>query len=155
MRIVLMLFCSIVLASCSSAPAAVDEQAPHFTLSTLTGEELSLADVEGKRVMLNFWATWCAPCREEMSHMQQAYDESDVAIIAINRTDQDYGAQRVQSFVEEFGFTFPIVLDETGEVAKQYGVITIPTTIFIDEAGNVIERISGPVTAEQIDSYMQ
>lgn len=87
--------------------------------------------------------------------MQQAYEQSDAAIIAINMTNQDYGKERVQSFVEEFSLTFPVVLDEDGEVAKQYGVITVPTTIFLDEAGNVIERISGPVTAEQIDSYMQ
>lgn len=145
----------MLLAGCSDAPASVDEQAPNFTLSTLTDTPLSLVDFEGKRVMLNFWATWCAPCREEMPHMQQAYEQSDAAIIAINMTNQDYGKERVQSFVEEFSLTFPVVLDEDGEVAKQYGVITVPTTIFLDEAGNVIERISGPVTAEQIDSYMQ
>lgn len=152
-----MLVLSVLLAGCtSSPPATVDEQAVDFTLMTLHDEALSLSAFEGKRVMLNFWATWCGPCREEMSHMQKAYDQhSDAAIIAVNMTDQDYGKTRVQSFVEEYRLTFPVVLDEAGDVAKLYGVIAVPTTIFIDEQGRITDRVSGPLTTAQIDAYMQ
>lgn len=152
-----MLVLSVLLAGCtSSPPATVDEQAVDFTLMTLHDEVLSLSSFEGKRVMLNFWATWCGPCREEMPHMQKAYEQhSDAAIIAVNMTDQDYGKARVQSFVEEYRLTFPVVLDEAGDVAKLYGVIAVPTTIFIDEQGRITDRVSGPLTTAQIDAYMQ
>lgn len=152
-----MLVLSVLLAGCtSSPPATVDEQAVDFTLMTLHDEVLSLSSFEGKRVMLNFWATWCGPCREEMPHMQKAYEQhSDAAIIAVNMTDQDYGKTRVQSFVEEYRLTFPVVLDEAGDVAKLYGVIAVPTTIFIDEQGRITDRVSGPLTTAQIDAYMQ
>lgn len=156
MRLLLILLMSIVIVTgCSSAPPAEGDAAPNFSLQTMTDDTLNLADYKGQRVMLNFWATWCGPCREELPHMQQVYAaQSDAAVIALNMTDQDYGTERIEAFIEEFSLTFPIPLDETGDVAKQYGVITIPTTFFIDEEGHITDKVSGPLTVAQIDAYM-
>lgn len=135
--------------------AVVGSMAPSFTAPTLQQEQLDLAAFKGKRVMLNFWATWCGPCRDELPHMQQYYDEAtDIEMIAINRTDQDYGIDKIQAFTDEYGLTFPVVLDEDGDIAKKYGVLAIPSTYFLDENGTITAVISGPLTAEQIATYM-
>lgn len=146
---------AFLAAACQNAPPIKGDEAPPFTLQTMNEDTLNLADYKGQRVMLNFWATWCGPCREELPHMQQVFSEQpNAAVIALNMTDQDYGKERIEAFIEQYALTFPIPLDEAGEVAEQYGVITIPTTFFIDEEGRITDKVSGPLTATQIEAYM-
>ncbi|MBU8914230.1 MAG: TlpA family protein disulfide reductase [Spirochaetales bacterium] len=109
-----------------------------FVLATLEGDEQALADYHGKVVFLNFWATWCPPCREEMPSMQTLYDElSDdgLEIVAVNVLEAE---DTVSAFVEENGFTYPVLLDRDGRVSLRYSVRAYPTTYILDRAGNVI-----------------
>lgn len=118
-------------------------QAASFVVEDLTGAEFDLADFGGQFVFLNFWATWCPPCREEMPSMQVLHDElaaDGFTVVALNREETN---ATVQSFVDEFGYTYPILLDRTGEVATNYAVRGMPTTYFIGPDGRILGRLIG------------
>ncbi|ASK61318.1 alkyl hydroperoxide reductase [Virgibacillus phasianinus] len=121
----------------------VGEIAPDFELSTLDGGTVKLSDFRGQRVMLNFWATWCPPCRAEMPDMQKFYDNKDVVILAVNLTGTESGTKEVQKFVDEFGLTFPILLDKEMSVSDQYQIQPIPTTFMIDSEGRIQKKSFG------------
>jgi peroxiredoxin len=129
--------------------------APDFALPTLDGEIVRLSDFKGKPVLLNFWATWCGPCRAEFPDFQKAAVDNagTLVIIGINNTSTDQKDQ-VPAFVEEFGVTYPIVLDETGETAKAYGILGLPTSIFIDRNGNINEVFTGPINKAYIEAKL-
>ncbi|MEO4053742.1 TlpA disulfide reductase family protein [Solibacillus sp. CAU 1738] len=129
-------------------------QAPDFSLETLDGTQLALSDLKGQKVLLNFWATWCAPCKAEMPHMQSFYEkykDKNVTVIAVNLQDS---RDKLASFVEEYGLTFPISLDTTGEIGSQYKVFTIPTSYFIDEQGGIVQKIVGPMDEEFMEGLI-
>ena len=127
--------------------------APDFTLRTLDGQAVSLSDFQGQPVIINFWATWCGPCRVEMPHLQEAYTahRNDVVILGVNLTERD-NPDDVPGFVEEFGLTFPILFDEDGQVANEYKAFGQPASIFVDEAGVVHTVFYGPVNRAFIDA---
>ncbi|GAJ97259.1 peroxiredoxin [Geomicrobium sp. JCM 19055] len=115
------------------------DQAPNFELETMSGETIRLSDYRGERVILNFWATWCPPCRAEMPDMQEIHEDADadVEIIAVNTTNSETSIENVEEFVDELQLTFPIPLDTSAEVANEYLVQVMPTTYFIDREGRV------------------
>lgn len=124
--------------------------APNFELETIDGKPISLADYAGKKVLLNFWATWCPPCNAEAPHLQTIYEQygaAGIEIIAVNVTSQEKGKGKdtVPQFVQQYGLTFPVVLDVHDQVVSMYQILTLPTTYFIDEEGAIIEIISGPM----------
>ena len=129
---------------------------PQFTLETLAGEPISLEDVKGKKVILNFWATWCDPCREEMPAFE-AYDAAheDVVVLAVNMTNKDGKPEKISSFVDEYSLTFPIPLDQKGDVSKAYKVINIPSTYLLDEDGIIQLKVDGAVDESMLDLYME
>lgn len=109
-----------------------------FSLDLLAGGESSLSDHLGKVVFLNFWATWCPPCREEMPSMQALYDEladEGLEMLAVNVLED---AETARGFIEEEGFTYPVLLDTNGRVMIRYGVRAYPTTYIIDRDGYVL-----------------
>ena len=115
---------------------------------------IKLSELKGEKVILNFWASWCPPCREEMPEMQEFYDNhgDDVKIIAINYNEKD---QKVIDYMDEFGYTFPSPLDRDGSVGNDYGVLTLPTTYFIGTDGLIQEpRHVGPMTYEFMEEMM-
>ncbi|WP_102264136.1 peroxiredoxin family protein [Mesobacillus jeotgali] len=123
-------------------------EAPDFELNTLDGKTIKLSDYRGKKVILNFWATWCPPCKAEMPHMQNFYEEyndQDVEILAVNLTNMDKGADEVKKFVEEYGLTFTIPMDEEGYAGTTYQAFTIPTSYILDENGVITKKIVGPM----------
>lgn len=132
----------------------VGDTAPDFTLETLEGEKVSLSDFKGKKVFLNYWATWCPPCREEMPEMQrfqEAYGE-EVVILAVNGTGSEKSIENVATFVEDGGYTFPVLLDKELSLNQDYQIISIPTTYFIGTDGTIQEpRIVGPMTYEDME----
>jgi peroxiredoxin len=123
--------------------------APDFELKSLTGETVKLADLRGQAVLVNLWATWCPPCREEMPTLEKMYNEykdQGFVVLGVNMTRQD-DAQAVAPFVEKYGLTFPILLDETGKVGITYQMKSLPSSFFIDRQGIITEVvIGGPMT---------
>ena len=129
--------------------------AQDFTLTTLQGEQVSLSDYKGKIVILNFWATWCGPCKEEMPHMQKFHEKNpDVAMLAVNLTSMDLGIDVVKQFVHDSGLTFPILLDEADVVGKQYNIITIPTSYMIDRGGRIFREVVGPMDERMMEELI-
>jgi peroxiredoxin len=128
-------------------------KAPDFELKTLTGETVKLSQFEGKKVMLNFWATWCPPCQAEIPEMEQFYrDKKDEIVILAVNIDPQYD---VQGFAKEKGATFPILLDEDDSVNKMYQILTIPTTFFIDEKGIIRNKFIGEMNIEIMKKYTE
>ncbi|HUG40617.1 MAG TPA: TlpA disulfide reductase family protein [Longimicrobiales bacterium] len=135
------------------APVTRGEAAPAFVLDRIDGGTLSLAELRGKVVMLNLWATWCPPCRVEMPSMQRVYEEYrdrgfEVVAVAVDDQPglrQPDGTVRglVSEFVERFGLTFPVVVDPTGATERLYGVEALPTTFLIDRTGRIRVREVG------------
>ena len=122
--------------------------APGLNLITLSGEKFSLAEFRGSPVIINFWASWCPPCRAEMPAFQQVFDEYEdlgLIIAAVNATNQD-SVSEAAAFVSENNLIFPIPLDKTGSVSRSYNLYSLPTTVFIDSQG-IIRKIiiGGPI----------
>lgn len=137
----------------SEAQLAVGAPAPEFHLENLSGEQVSLADFRGQVVLLNFWATWCAPCRMEMPYFQVRADQNpdDLTVIAIN-FDED--VEQVQAFVDEMSLSFPVLLDPGGTVNRQYRVRGYPSSYLIDSQGVLQIQHIGLMTASQLDDYL-
>jgi peroxiredoxin len=133
---------------------AKGDQAPDFELTTLAGEKVKLSDYKGQKVILNFWATWCPPCKAEMPHMQKYYeknaDKENVEILAVNLTSMDEGKNAVQNFVDGYELTFPIPMDVDGDVGGEYRAFTIPTTYLIDTKGQIQHKIVGPMNEDMM-----
>ncbi|MFJ8234821.1 redoxin domain-containing protein [Ureibacillus sp. NPDC094379] len=125
-------------------------------LQTLEGETIRLSDYKGKKVILNFWATWCPPCKAEMPHMQSFYDEhqEEVEVIAVNLTSRDNGKAALQSFIDSYELTFSIPLDEEGIYGNRYNIITIPTTYIIDSNGKLTQRVVGPMDQQMMEKVV-
>lgn len=122
------------------------KEAPGFTLSDLEGKSHNLNQYKGKWVVLNFFATWCPPCREEMPEfVEYAQSHKDIIFLAINLKEQ---IQKVESFAQEYKIPFPILLDADGEAANLYKVRAIPVTVIIDPEGKVKDITVGSVYAE-------
>lgn len=135
----------------------VEERAPSFELTTLDGEKISSDDLKGKKVLLNFWATWCPPCKEEMPDMQNLYEEykdEDVAVVGVNVTSTEKNREDVEKFVKEYQLTFPILMDEIGEVTHQFEILSFPTTYFIDSDGVIRSKVIGALSKEKMYAEM-
>ena len=118
------------------------EAAPDFEVETFDGETLRLSDLNGKVVVLNFWASWCPPCRWEMPFfetMWQEYRDQGVVFVGIAMSDT---LENVKAFAEEAGVTYPVALDTTTEIARAYEVLSLPTTFFIGKDGNIERKLT-------------
>jgi peroxiredoxin len=126
--------------------------APNFELMNLEEKPVKLSDFAGKKVILNFWATWCPPCRVEMPQMVKFYqnNEKDAVILAINLTHTEKNQSNVRAFVEDFGLTFPVVMDAKGDVSDTYQIIAYPTSYFIDSQGIIQEVFQGAINYDMM-----
>ena len=133
----------------------IGKSAPDFELTKLDGTNVKLSDLKGKKVILNFWATWCGPCQQEMPDMEAFYKEhkENVEILAVNYTPSEKGGgeEKVSNFAKEKGITFPILLDKNIDVTTAYKVITIPTSYFIDTKGVIQDKFIGPMTQKEME----
>ncbi len=129
--------------------------APDLSLETLEGETIALSDLRGQVVIINFWATWCPPCRAEMPALQKVYEQyrdQGLTILAVNQQESN---QRVADFTGQFGLTFPILMDRDGRVFARYRVTALPTTFFVDREGIIREvTIGGPMSEPFIESQV-
>ncbi len=142
----------------SSIPAPeVGHPAPDFTLPTLDGQEVRLADLRGKTVILNFWATWCPPCRREMPALEivwQQHNRGDVMVLGV---DQGESVGLVSEYVRQnVGVTFPLLMDRSQDVGDLYLVRSLPTTFFIDAEGIIREiRVGGPMEVDFLNQKVR
>ncbi|MGE7665049.1 thiol-disulfide oxidoreductase ResA [Ureibacillus composti] len=130
-------------------------EAPNFELVDLNGETHRLSDYEGQGVFLNFWGTWCEPCKKEMPAMDRqyaAYKDQGVHVLAVNIAQSDF---EVQNFVDTYGLSFPVVIDKTKSVMTAYNINPLPTTMLISPEGKVEKIITGEMTEKQIASFME
>jgi peroxiredoxin len=126
----------------------IGNKAPDFELQTLDGSKVKLSDFRGEKVMLNFWATWCPPCQFEMPHMEKFYEgykSKDVVVLAVNLTQTEKSPQDVPKFVQSKALSFPVVLDEKGDVSGNYQVMAYPTSFMIDTHGIIREKFQGAI----------
>lgn len=129
--------------------------APDFLLEQLDGPDLRLSDFRGQPVVLNFWATWCSPCRKEMPQFVRAYDkyrDDGLVIIGLNLQE---GKTIARNFAEDYGMEFPIVIDRDGEMKDRYRALGLPTTYFIDRDGVVRSVFRGPFVEERDGTDVQ
>jgi len=132
--------------------AIIGQEAPSFDLETLTGDSLSLASLEGHVVILNFWASWCIPCREEHPVLEMAaghYKDHDVRMLGVVYQDNRANARQ---FLARNGGTWPSVLDPNSQVAIAYGVYGVPETFFLDPHGRIVKKHVGPVPWDYLTS---
>lgn len=122
--------------------------APDFTVTDKNGNKVKLSDFFGKPIVLNFWASWCPPCRKEMPEFNKVYAQvkDDVLFLMVDMVDgQRETIARGKKFIENSGYSFPIYFDETQEAAYTYGISSIPTTLFIDKNGNISNSYQGAI----------
>ena len=126
--------------------------APDFELKTPAGDSVKLSDLRGQAVLVNLWATWCPPCRAEMQTIEEVYNEykeQGFTVLAVNMTYQDDPLE-IMPFVESQGLTYPILLDETGDMARAYQLKSLPSSYFIDRDGMINEVVIGGPMAEAL-----
>ena len=143
---------ALLLAACGDAPGGgpvrVGKEAPAYAAETLDGERSALAQMRGKPVLLNVWATWCHPCRREIPALEQlhrAYGPRGLQVVGVS-IDQGDQQQGIREFMQEFGASYPVWLDPDGEVATVFSTVGVPNTFLIGPDGQVLWKHVGPVT---------
>jgi len=163
--VVLLMLLSLGLAACagssteskSPAPQGINKgnQARDFALESLGGSQVSLSDFQGDVVLVNFWATWCAPCRAEIPDFEQVYqNHSDEGFVILGVNEQET-PQVIEPFVQELGMTYPVLLDKQGQVMSEYRTLGLPTSLLVDRDGVIQVRHTGTMTAAQLESHLR
>jgi len=155
-----LLLLAVTLAACgggdSSGPTGVNEGnlASGFTLEALDGTEVSLGEYRGNVVLINFWATWCPPCRAEIPDIEEAYQARQDDGFVVLGVNVEEPRESVAPFVEAMGMTYPVLLDEGGQVLKMYRAIGLPISVILDQDGVIQVRHVGVLTREQLEDYL-
>ncbi len=133
--------------------------APAIALLDQSGRPVELADLRGQSVFINFWASWCGPCRIEMPEIQRLAADlgpNDRAqILTVNMTSQESSAAAALQYLNQHGYSFPVLLDPTGQAGNAYRVLSLPTSLFISPDGIVTARINGPLSRVAITDYLR
>lgn len=128
--------------------------APNFVLQSVDGERIELKELKGKGVFLNFWGTWCGPCKQEFPYMANQYEvfkDRGVEIVAVNVGESNIA---VKNFMESYGVNFPVAMDKDRQVTEAYDITPLPTTFLINPEGKVIKVIKGTMTERNVYEYM-
>ncbi len=142
------------IANIPDSSLAVGDLAPDFRLVLADGTSLALSDLRGRPVLINFWATWCPPCRREMPDIIDRYNQNadDLVVLAVNTRE---GLDLVEPFAESYEVTMPVVLDQTGDIMRLYEVDSMPTSYFIDRDGHIVMRWVGLMSPDVLDSFLK
>ncbi len=133
----------------------LDELAPDFTLETFQGDTVSLQDFRGQGVVLNFWASWCNPCREEADLLEntwRAEQDNGIAFVGIAYLDQGPAARR---YLEEFNITYPNGRDKGGDISRRYAVTGVPVTYFVQPDGKIVGKFTGPLEHDRLYTFLE
>lgn len=133
----------------------IGKEAPDFTLKQFDGGEIRLSDLRGKTVLVNFWASWCMPCRQEARALEDAwerYKDDNVVFIGVNVWDEESSAL---TYMDKYGGQYPHGVDPEEEIQVEYGIGGVPETYFISPSGVIIDKYNGPLTERIIDFYLQ
>jgi peroxiredoxin len=152
--ILVAMFLVVWLQSAKYEPLTVGKQAPDFQLPDLNDKDIRLSDYRGKVVFLNFWATWCKPCREEMPSMEVLYKnfEKDGLVILAVSIDRVTTKKEIPPFVKGLNLTFPVLVDSWGQTDKRYKLMGVPETYIIDREGTLREKVIGPRDWTRLDN---
>jgi len=148
---------AMLLVACGGAqPAArLGSPAPDFTLQSADGSTVRLADLKGKPVFINFWATWCGPCREEMPAMQELYEQYRDQGLVILAVDMEEDVRLVRRWIDQGGYTFTFVLDSDGEQVKRYNVNASPTSYFVGRDGVIRDLKLGALSRDEMRAKVE
>lgn len=158
--VAVILILAVAVVACTGPGSAVPQginagnRARDFTLASLDGGEVSLSDYRGDVVLVNFWATWCAPCRAEIPAFEAAYrahKDNGFVVLGVNVQES---SQMIEPFVEEFAMTYPVLLDEQSRVMEEYRGLGLPMSILVDRDGVIQVRHVGILTADQLASHL-
>ncbi len=160
LRVITLVILALVLFTGCSAESVrsgpqVGLKAPVFELKDLNGQTISLEDFRGKAVLLNFWATWCGPCRGEMPYLEEIYQEwsnKKLVLLAVNIGES---SSQAKGYLQNNNLSLPVLLDTREVVAQQYNITAIPTTFFVDKDGIIQDKVVGSFRdKETIESYI-
>lgn len=132
----------------------IGKPAPAFALQDTDGIAVQLSDFRGKVVLVNFWATWCAPCRKEFPELAKAYDDHNGELVVL-AVDLQESPDEVRKFAEEYGAKFPIVIDANADVAGAYRLLGLPSSYFVDQQGILRDQFFGPLSRKTLDEKIE
>lgn len=138
-----------------SGSTRLHKPAPEFTLPLFEGDQLTLSEHSGRPVVINFWASWCAPCRVEARALEEAwrsYRDRNVLFVGVQTQDTE---EEGRAYLSEFGVTYPNVMDADGRVTVDYGVIGLPVTFFVDRGGTVVHRWVGAIDRARLTGWVE
>lgn len=140
--------------SSATVGLAIGNTPPDISLVGIDGKKMQLSDLKGKKVFLNFWATWCPPCRGEMPDIEKMHKTygNDLTIVAVSSAES---SSTVKKFLQKTNYTFPIYLDENANISRTYQLASIPTSYFIDENGIIRQKVIGAIHYDIMQSYYQ
>lgn len=139
----------------SNQVISAGDKAPDFVLTDLEGNKHQLSDYEGQGVLLNFWGTWCPPCKKEMPALNEAYNkykDKGIQVISINIAQSNF---EVQNFVDNYKLDFPMTIDKTKSVMRTYNVDQLPATFLIDKNGEITKILTYGITESEFVAHME